>query len=68
MFSVCALQTVAPMQVYGKVYGDRDANSRPIGHDGKRDWTYGSLNCFDTFGISHFSYADRFSPFITSRL
>jgi hypothetical protein len=51
MFTVCALQAIAPMQVYSKVYGDYGANKRPRGPDGKRDWTYGLLDCFDRFGL-----------------
>jgi len=51
MFTVSALQAVAPMQVYGKVYGDHGANNRPIGPDRKRGWTYGLMDCFDRCGL-----------------
>lgn len=50
-FVLCALQAIAPMQVHGKVYGDHGANNRPLGPDGKRDWTYGLLGCFDRLGL-----------------
>ncbi len=50
IFTVC-LQAIAPMQVYGKVYGDHGANNRPLGPDGKRDWTYGLLDCFGRLGL-----------------
>lgn len=42
-------QAVAPMQVYP----DHGAisHNRPLGPDGKRDWTYGLMDCFGRFGL-----------------
>jgi len=51
MFTVCALQAIAPMQVYGQVHGDHGANNHPVGPDRKRNWTYGLMDCFDSFGL-----------------
>ena len=55
MFTVCALQAVAPMQIHTKVYGDFGAYShnhnRPLGPDGKRNWAYGLMDCFGRFGL-----------------
>jgi hypothetical protein len=51
MFTLCALQAMAPMQVHSKVYGDHGANSRPNGPGGKRGWTYDLMGCFDRFGL-----------------
>jgi len=36
------------MQVVG---GNKNANDRPIGPDGKRDWSFGLFNCFDRCGL-----------------
>lgn len=51
MFTVCALQAIAPMEVYSKVYSDHGANKRVRGSDGKRDWTYGLLHWSDRTGL-----------------
>lgn len=51
MFTVFALEATAPMQVHSKVYGDHGAHNRPLGPDGKRDWTYGLFDCFNRCGL-----------------
>jgi hypothetical protein len=51
MFTVCASQAIAPMQVYSKVYGDHGVNIPAMGPDGKRGWTYGLMDCCGRFGL-----------------
>lgn len=31
--------------------GNKNALNRPVGPDGKRDWTYGLFDCFDACGL-----------------
>ncbi|KAF8490358.1 PLAC8 family-domain-containing protein [Russula emetica] len=40
-------QGAAPMQVGG----NRNAKNRPIGPDGKRDWSFGLFDCFARCGL-----------------
>ncbi|KAF8490361.1 PLAC8 family-domain-containing protein [Russula emetica] len=49
-------QAVAPMQVYSKVYGDHGANNRQFGRDGKRNWTFGLLDCSGRCGLCCCAY------------
>jgi hypothetical protein len=42
-----ASQGIIPMQVGN----DRNARNCPIGPDGKRDWSYGLLDCSDRSGL-----------------
>jgi hypothetical protein len=34
-----------------QVGGNKNANGRPIGVDGKRDWSFGLFSCFDKCGL-----------------
>jgi hypothetical protein len=46
-FCLFPLQGTVPM-VAG---GNKNALNRPVGPDGKRDWTYGLFDCFDACGL-----------------
>jgi hypothetical protein len=41
-------QAIAPMQVVG---GNRNSKNRPIGRDGKRDWSFTLFGCFGRCGL-----------------
>jgi hypothetical protein len=45
-----ALQGTVPMQEGG----NKNANNRPIGPDGKRDWSFGLFDCFGRCGLCKF--------------
>jgi hypothetical protein len=53
-----ALQGTAPMQVGG----NKNANNRPVGVDGKRDWTFGLFDCFDRCGLCTYLKTDEREP------
>jgi hypothetical protein len=52
----CLLQATVPMVVGG----NKNANNRPIGADGKRDWSFGLLDCFPRCSLcTHQNWSTR---------
>jgi hypothetical protein len=47
----CLSQSIVPMSAGG----NKNALNRPIGPDGKRDWSYGLFDCFSECGLCTWS-------------
>jgi hypothetical protein len=51
------------------VGGNKNANNRPVGADGQRDWSFGLFDCFDRCGLCTYqNWSTRVTSHILTKL